>query len=361
MTKRRYPRLSARLLSLSMACIGLSAGCVSELDDLERGTETGNPPVAQPKLDEARVKLVVTTVGVRIEGEKDAATPGAQVEITSALTGQVFRGPVAADGSFGVDVSGSKLDTYAVTVVADGKTSTNTVYVAPGAAAVESSTNGGALSCGQRTELARTQLDALVESISANDPYATRCRIDTDCAEVSSGSSCNDSCSVYALSNAGVQQIETAKQTIKDGLCKDFDTDGCKYTVFPCPRPPGEVACVGHVKCGLVQRSGPDCFDRPVCVNGKKQIWPGVCADSIGEELTGRSQNVVCVATDKGEVGLMNLRDDLTVTNKDWSTSAYGLFPDSLSPNATTACNQQLAALGGAPLQALNDCLNKVP
>ena len=361
MTKLRYTGWSARFLSLSIGCVGLSAGCLSELDDPERGTETGNPPLMQPKLDEARVKLVVTTEGVRIEGAKDAATPGASVQITSALTGQVFQGPVAADGSFGIDVQGSKLDTYAVRVVADGKTSSNTVYVAPGAAAVESSTDGGALRCEQRTELARTQLDALVASISAADPYATRCRIDSDCASVSSGSSCNDSCSVYAMSNAGVQQIESAKQTIKDGLCKDFDADGCKYTVFPCPPPQGEVACVGHVKCGLVQRSGPDCFDRPVCVNGKKQIWPGVCADSIVEELTGRSENVVCVATDKGEVGLMNLRDDLTVTNKDWSTSAYGLFPDSLSPNATTACNQQLAALGSAPLQALSDCLNEVP
>ena len=69
MTKRRGTKLSARLLSLGLACVVLSPGCVSELhdDDPVGGTETGNPPIVQPKLDEARVKLVVTTEGVRIE------------------------------------------------------------------------------------------------------------------------------------------------------------------------------------------------------------------------------------------------------------------------------------------------------
>lgn len=570
MIKLRQPRLSARFLALSMTCISLSAGCVSELDE-ERGTETGNPPVMQPKLDETLVKLVVTTEGVRIEGEKNAATPNAKVEITSALTGQVFRGPVAADGSFGVDVNGSKLDTYAVRVVADGKTSPNTVYVAPGAAAVESSTQGGALSCEQRSSLARQQLDAvidggnrhclidsdcttrssgsacndscsvypianvglsevdaaqsaieaglcktfaqdgckvlalpcvppngqlaciagtctlakpgctepfaagsptdygfagywyspaaqaclprsffgvvgsggnrytdlasceascqpkpsrcgaerkparvcvlhdgptcnteatvcaqpcatsaqcvgdpvgntcvkgfcaaagsedystdgmtlsceqrtnqarmeldaLVASISANDPYATSCRIDSDCKSVSSGSSCNDSCSVYALSNAGAQQIETAKQTIKDGLCKDFSADGCNYAPLPCIPPQGEVACAGSVTCALVQRDGSACQSYMFCARGERLQWP-LCQHALGPE-PHEALEMICVANETGKVALSVMHGDIAITNRGWSHSAYGRFPSTLSPDAELDCAIQKRSFG---------------
>lgn len=346
MTKRRSTKLSARLLSLGLACVVLSPGCVSELhdDDPVGGTETGNPPIVQPKLDEARVKLVVTTEGVRIEGDKNAATPGASVEIVSALTGEVFHGPVAADGSFGVDVKGSKLDTYAVRVVVDGKKSTNTVYVAPGAAAVETSAEGGSLTCEQRTNLARTQLDALIESKVANDPYATRCRIDTDCTTVSSGSSCNDSCSVYAFSKASASEIEAAKEAIGSGLCKDFSADGCKVLALPCPAPQGEIACAGSVQCALVRRDAGACQNYMVCARGEKQMWP-LCQHALGQE-PHESLEMVCVADEKGAVALTAMHGDIAITNRGWSHSAYGRFPSTLNAVAESECALQKRSVG---------------
>ena len=329
----------ATLLALLLgACTELHGGP-------QGGTETGNPPV----LKEALVALVITADQVRIKGEPGAAGPGgATVEVISALTGAVARGPVAADGSFDVPVDGSTLDTFQVRVVAEGERSSSTVYVVPGAAALTSA-SGTSLSCEQREDLAHQQLEAL-----ANRAIG-RCRIDSDCTEAATGSVCNPSCFRYAVSNIDALEIGAAREAIEAGLCKTYRDDGCQFIIPPCPQIPGEVACLGAVKCALVQRDGPNCDDKPVCVNGVKQIWPKVCEQSL-TEIPSASINPVCLVDERGNVGLAFMSGSMAVTNKGWGSSGYGQIADTLSPNAQASCDAQRAARPTA--DALNDCLS---
>ena len=347
-------------LALALGC----GACTQLHGGPQDGTETGNPPIASPTLNAARVALVISADQVRVTGQAGAATPaGATVEVASALTSEVFRGPVAADGSFDVSVSGSKLDTYEVRVVADGEESSNSVYVAPGAAAVTSASDGGALSCDQRSELARQQLEAvLTRPLQVGEMVRTSCRIDSDCTTVSPISTCNDSCSTYAISKVGTAELEAAVDAVEAGLCKNFSADGCKVVAQPCPGPTAEVACVGSWLCQLVERSGPDCTDRAVCANGTRQIWPGVCIASIAPpDSPGAGVSLVCVENDRGEVGLLSMRSDQAVTNKGWFNSAHGLFPDALSPDGRAKCEAQRAALGAEERRGFQDCISGTP
>jgi hypothetical protein len=241
----RASLLYTRLFPFGLACL-LGAGplACSELHGgPQDGTETGNPPVMAPFLNEALVALVVTADQVRVTGKPGAANPGAQVEVLSTLTEQVLRGSVASDGSFDVLVDSSPLDTFEVRVVAAGGKTSAPVFVVQGAAAVAGS-SGDELSCSQRENLARQQLDALINSRLAEGGSYTRCLIDTDCTTVSGGSACNDSCSTYAISKVGAQEIALATDSVEAGLCKTFAADGCKVIIQPCAPPQGELACV---------------------------------------------------------------------------------------------------------------------
>jgi Flp pilus assembly protein TadG len=334
--------------SAGVLLLALASSACTELH-ADGGTETGNPPLAMPALKEALVALVITADQVRVTGAPGAASPGgATVEITSALTGTVTRGSVAADGSFDVPVNGSTLDTFQVRVVADGERSSGTVYVVPGAAAVTSS-SGPSLSCEQREQLAHQQLEAV------SDQAIRRCRIDSDCVEVSTGSVCNDSCSRYAVSKIDAMEIDAARTAIEAGLCKTYQADGCHFLINPCVQTPGEVACLGAVQCALVQRDGPNCADKTVCVNGVKRVWPKVCEQSLAE-VPSLSINSVCLVDERGNVGLTFMTGDKAVTNKGWGSSGYGLVADTLGPNAQASCDTQRAALPTP--EALSACLN---
>lgn len=328
------------VLALALGC----GGCTQLHGGPQDGTETGNPPVVSPTLNSARVALVISADQVRVTGQAGAASPaGATVEVISALTGARFQATVAADGSFDVSVSGSKLDSYEVRVVAEDEASSNSVYVAPGAAAVASASDGGALSCKQREELAHQQLEAV--AVQASMRTSQNCRIDSDCTEAFTGSVCNDSCSRYAVSNLQAQDIQAARDAIEGGLCKTYKQDGCQFIVQPCPQVPGEVACIGGVRCALVTPDGPDCADKPVCVNGARQIWPKVCEQSVTEQLSA-SVGVFCIADDQGNVGLTIGGASMAVTNKGWSSSQHGQVRNTLSPDAQAKCDAQRAALG---------------
>jgi hypothetical protein len=299
-------------------------------------------------LNQALVALVVNADAMRIVGQAGAATPGALIEVVSALTAQVFRASVAADGSFSVPVSGSKLDSFEVSAVADDKRSANTLYVVPGAAAVIS-TSANSLSCEQRETLAHQQLDAFITAPTpVGGTSTTNCRVDADCTTVSSGSVCNDSCSEYPLSKAAAISVEAAQDAIANGLCKSYKADGCQFIALPCAGPDGEIACLGNLVCALVRRSGPDCISQQVCVDGKSQPWSDVCWQSA-TDLPNASIGVVCLVNDKGVMALTMTGTDRAVTNQGWAHSAYWLFPSTLSPADEAKCSEQKAlyAAGG--------------
>jgi hypothetical protein len=336
----------AHVWGVAATLLALLVGACTELHGgPQGGTETGNPPI----LKESLVALVISADQVRVRGEVGAASPaGATVEVISALTSEVFRGPVAADGSFDVSVSGSKLDTFEVRVVADSEESSS-VYVVPGAAAVTGTSGGASLSCQQREDLAHQQLEAVATQA------IRRCRIDSDCTDVGTGSVCNDSCSRYAVSNIDAMEINAARGAIEAGLCKTYREDGCRFVALPCPQIPGEVACLGAVQCALVQRDGPSCADKPVCVNGVKQIWPKVCEQSLSE-TPGKGISPVCLVDERGTVGLAFMGTSMAITNKGWGSSGYGQIADTLSPNAQASCDAQRAALPTP--DALSDCVS---
>jgi hypothetical protein len=345
----RGPMNHATASIMGALLLALASSACTQAHDESGGTETGNPPVAMPTLKEALVALVITADKVRVTGAPGAASPGgATVEISSALTGAVTRGTVAADGSFDVPVDGSTLDTFEVRVVADGERSPGTVYVAPGAAAVTSG-GGAGLSCVQREGLAHQQLEAVAERA------IRRCRIDSDCTEVGTGSVCNDSCSRYAVSKIDAMEIDAARAAIEAGLCKTYQEDGCRFIVQPCVPTPGELACLGAVQCAQVQRDGPNCADKSVCVNGVKQVWPKVCEQSL-TEIPSASINSVCLVDERGNVGLTFMTGSNAVTNKGWGSSGYGLIADTLGPNAQASCDAQRAALPTP--EALSGCLS---
>ncbi|HEX6239330.1 MAG TPA: hypothetical protein VFZ61_00495 [Polyangiales bacterium] len=339
----------------ALAAMLCSGACTQLHGEPQDGTETGNPPVATPSLNDTLVALVITADEVRVTGEPGAAGPaGATVEVISALTGEVFRGPVAEDGSFDVSVSASKLDSFEVRVTAAGEPSSSTVYVVPGAAAVTSASGGATLSCNQRESLALQQLEAVAAQA------IKRCRIDSDCTTVSTNSQCNDSCSRYGVSNIDALEIDAAREAIEGGLCKTYKQDGCQFIAQPCAPVPGEVACIGGRTCALVAQDGPSCADKPVCVNGVRQVWPKVCEQAISDDLSAIS-SVVCIADDRGNVGLTTMTHSMAVTNKGWSSSKYGLVESTLSPDAQAKCDARLAALGADPASALQTCLAVTP
>src|SRR5262245_42712958 len=92
-----------------LCALGLM-GCASAHGPKD-STETGNPPVIDPKVDTGRIALVVRATGVHITGDAGAVTPGrAEVEITDVVSGEVTKVTAKADGSFDAQVNGSQDD-----------------------------------------------------------------------------------------------------------------------------------------------------------------------------------------------------------------------------------------------------------
>jgi Kunitz/Bovine pancreatic trypsin inhibitor domain len=218
-----------------------AAACTITHEAPQGGTETGNPPV----IDAGLISLVVSQDEVHVRGAPGAATPDATIEATSALTGAVFRGQAAADGSFDIRVDTPITDSFEVRASQSGRDS-NTVHVVRGGASVGEGTQDE-LSCKQREQLAGAQMAATSESAD------TRCTRDEDCALVPVNSPCSDACSDVPVSTAGALEIQRARDAIASGLCKDFRTDGCNVLVLPCvPPPSGNVGCRDQ-RCQLVE------------------------------------------------------------------------------------------------------------
>lgn len=311
------------LLALALTA---ASGCVEQHGDVEGGTETGNPPVLRPMLDETKVALLITADAVRVQGEPGAATPFAQIEVTSALTGSVFKANVAQDGSFEVEVEGSPLDTFAVRAVNERGASTNQVYVTPGAASVSTS-GGGSLSCDQRTSLAEQQLEQVIDGVLAR-AEGKRCLIQSDCTIASGGSACNASCSMSAISKVGALEVEAARSAIEGGLCKSFEVDGCRVPLVDCTEPSGELACVQ----GTCQFANP--VAQPETRTGCSEPWDVGTGDAnFGLYWFSASAQACVVRVYSGVGGNANRYDTRAACeaacapNPSATTCAEGLVP----------------------------------
>jgi hypothetical protein len=232
--RTRRPRFWQLWLAL------LAAACTSVHETPQTGTETGNPPVIHAEL----VTLAVSSDELHLIGAPGAVSPpGAQVEATSELTGQVFHAIAAADGSFDMQVDAPKTDSFQLRALQAGQSS-GSVHVTRGGASVEDDA-GEALSCEQRGDMARVRMAATVETADR------RCTSADDCMLVSLGTACSDACSDVALSAAGAAQIEAEREAIEGGLCKDFARDSCNVLVLPCTPPLGTGRVCENGSCAL--------------------------------------------------------------------------------------------------------------
>ena len=202
------------LLRIAIAMLCLSA-CAQ--DHLRGGTstETGNPPAIESSL----VTKSSDGERVHIVGEPGAVSPGSiEVEVTNLATGTTQTAKVAKDGSFDITVSGSPDDAYAVSGV-DGKRRSDPVYVVLEVATAGDGKNG-TLSCNQRSNLARLQLDQ-VTGIADR-----QCKTVADCRFASTYTSCSD-CVQISVSTPGAGAIAFVVGAIDQGLCASFEKDGC--------------------------------------------------------------------------------------------------------------------------------------
>jgi hypothetical protein len=220
---------------------------------VERGTETGNPPL----LDVDKLALVVANDSVRIVGRAGAVSPGGvSVEATIVGTGEVVRGVANADGSFEIPLDASA-DAVVEVRARAGDAGSPVAYVTRGGALVGSG-DGASLSCMQRTNVASQAAGSLA---SAAD---TRCQSAADCALVSTKTQCTDSCGELPVATAAVAGLRAGIDRIDRELCASFSSDGCNVIALPCvPPPQGPLACVAG-QCTQLQESASPC---PSCLN----------------------------------------------------------------------------------------------
>jgi hypothetical protein len=234
-------RSTACLLIAALVGAGVGA-CSASHGDPQAGTETGNPPV----IDVARVTLLVSEAEAKITGSAGAVTPGGgQLTVLSSLTGKSYQASVAKDGSFAITISGSPEDIFELRAADESGDSSeaNPVYVARGSAAVSGGAEG--LSCKQREDLARAQMNAVVAAADGS------CTVDADCQLQGYGTVCSDACSDAPVSAQGAGQIEQARSAIAQGICRDFSARGCSFLALPCVPPvPGNPRCLAN-KCTL--------------------------------------------------------------------------------------------------------------
>jgi hypothetical protein len=252
-----YARVALVRASLGwVAAAALLLSCSST--HLERGTETGNPPV----LDVDKVALVVGSDSVRIVGRAGAVSPGGvSVEATIVGTGEIVRGRANADGSFEITLEASA-DAVVEVRARSGDESSRLAYVTRGGALVGTG-DDDSLSCMQRTNVASQAAGGLA---SAADK---RCQSAADCALVSTRTQCSDSCGELPIAAGAVAGLRAGIDRIDRELCASFSSDGCNVIALPCvPPPQGPVACVAG-QCTQLQASASPC---PSCLN-QTVIW----------------------------------------------------------------------------------------
>jgi hypothetical protein len=232
---------SALALLLAMSCT-----------DHHVSTETGNPPV----IDSTKVSLVVMSDSVFVRGEPGAVKPApAKVEITIVSSGEVVEGPVAADGSFNVEVDATAQDAFEVRAIR-GEEMSEAVYVVLGGAAIGGGEEGS-LSCSQRTQVA----SGLVDQAAGNADRS--CVSDADCVAYVPDPDCSGSCWVHYLSNEGAAEADVTREIVNATLCADFEAEMCTLIQPDCFSAPMEPVC----EAGTCRSPSPDNCDE--CVDSE--------------------------------------------------------------------------------------------
>ena len=226
-------RISVSSLCRSLALLGLctAAACLKTYG--EASTETGNPPVIDP----LKVALEVRTDEVHAVGKPHAVTPGG-IEIEIRLIGSktIKRGPVASNGSFDVKVNSAPDAAFEAVAVAGDEVSNAVYLLRDGSTVGDASSNS--LSCDQRIELAKREVDLAIQSAD------TSCTTDSDCTFMGPVlNSCYFSCASAVASTMGMEAINASLDEIDSGLCAQFESDGCGVGVLPCPAPPLAAVC----------------------------------------------------------------------------------------------------------------------
>jgi hypothetical protein len=245
-------RTNERNTWILVTAIVLAGGGCTQSFRPDPSTETGNPPV----IDSAKIALVVTRDEVHVRGEAGAIMPPeADVEVTIVRTRDATLDSVEDDGSFDVEVEATIDDVFEVRAVL-GDLRSGAVIVDRGGAMVAggnggnggnggasgmggagSGGGGGTLSCDERTEQGRVALDEAIELADRS------CEVDDDCMGFYRAASCVADCFAGFFSEDGLQTLRDAVQSVDDGVCSQFESDGCSVFAPPC-FPPGAAYCV---------------------------------------------------------------------------------------------------------------------
>ncbi len=241
-------RLSA-CLALCL-CPTLLGHCGGATNDGLLGTETGNPPV----VDSRKLRLVAGASGVELIGEAGAVPSGAQLRLDNRSTGASAVVTAGADGSFQLELAGSPLDTYEVTVTDRGGTVTLGLQVQAMEATELPGTAPSALSCEQlESSLGLTVNGAL-------EPFAQGCTRHSDCQLQFWGVGCYYQCGFsYVVAAQQAAAVVAAEQSIAPA-CAELESRCERQPPASCPLPTPIPEC-NQGTCRVLSLDGLGCDD----------------------------------------------------------------------------------------------------
>jgi hypothetical protein len=211
---------------------------------VEGSTETGNPPV----IDVDRIALATDADSqvVHVIGKAGAVTPGATVSIEVLGTDQQIEVEASASGAFDVALENASPSAI-VEVRAGSKDNRSAPIYVSASGTVEGESDGGKLSCMQRSNIASQLVGSAIES-------ANQCAADADCHYVPAATVCTAPCGDVLTGRSAASMIANTVDWIDGNLCRDFMSDGCKLIIPPCiPMIPADLKCVNS-RCEEVPR-----------------------------------------------------------------------------------------------------------
>src|SRR5688572_20334251 len=224
---RLVARLSTcLLLALSPALLGHCGGATN---GGSMGTETGNPPV----VDSQKLRLVAHGGGAELVGEPGAVTAGATVRLDNRSTGASAVVTANGDGSFRVEVAGTALDDYEVTVTAQGRSVSADVGIS---SVATPPVDLASLSCEQLQSSLEQQLT------SAYEPFSQTCTSDSDCV-IQWWGGCFVGCGAsYVLGSQLTSAVAAAEQSTAP-VCNEIENRGCISPSTPNCAAPDPIKC----------------------------------------------------------------------------------------------------------------------
>lgn len=233
--------------ALALGALALAALGCTESHQRDVSTETGNPPI----IDSSKIALVVSRDDVFVRGSAGAVTPPqGEVEVKILRTQAQVTGPVEGDGSFDVRVDASLDDVFEVRAVNGGKRSTVVIVVRGGATVGDGDGGVGELICEARRSLAIMQV---ADAVGHADKS---CERSEDCQPYVPQTGCYGGCFEGYFSEAGLAELEQAEESINQGVCASYSSDGCGFSLPGCVAPPsamcvsGQCVVEGTASCG---------------------------------------------------------------------------------------------------------------